>query len=134
MRKISFLAVMILLVTSCAKESLNNKVVSEPDEIVTLKVAPNESGTISLFDASDAKIDRQPTHSLVSEIFRNNEDGNLTYKYTPAKDYSGTDEVVLFSTRTIYSSDNTGSCRPGSNETTSTILNQYITVKITVGN
>ena len=101
---------------------------------MTLKVAPNGSGIINLFDANDAKINRQPVHSLVSEIFRNNEDGNLSYKYTPAKDYSGTDEVVLFSTGTIYSSDNTGGCRPGSNETTSTILNKYITVKITVDN
>ena len=135
MRKISFLSVMILLLAaSCTKESLDNKVVAEPDEIITMKIAPNESGIINLFDASDVKINRQSSHFLVSEIFRNSEDGNLTYKYVPVKDYSGNDEVVLFSSRTIYSSNITGSCRGGDNGSTATILNKYITVKITVGN
>jgi hypothetical protein len=136
MRKIislSFLPAMVLiLAASCTKQSADHGILIVPPETLTLKVAPNEAGAINLPDAGTLNISRQASHFLVSETFLNNENNNPAYKYTPTKDFTGTDEVVLLSTKTLYASNNGGSCQGGNNG--STTQNKYIIIKITVGN
>jgi hypothetical protein len=125
-------AMVLIFAASCTKQ--DDGILSVPTETLTLKVLPNETGAINLPDAGTLNISRQASHFLISETFLNNEDNNPAYKYTPAKDFTGTDEVVLLSAKTIYGSNNGGSCQGGNNGSTTSTLNKYISIKITVGN
>ena len=144
MRKISllplFLPAVLVFFSSCKKESIYNTPASTPDETISVKIAPNQLYLMDLTGAATVSISRQAIHFLVSEAEVNTETGTPVYKYIPATDFIGNDEVVLVSTKTVtnYSANNSGGCHERNNDaatTTSTsTVNKNITLKITVDN
>jgi hypothetical protein len=131
-----FLLGVLIVSPSCKKESHDKMVLSVPDETVNVKIAPNQSYKMDLADAGTVIISRQATHFLVSEAGVNNESNTLAYKYIPATDFTGNDEVVLLSTKTVTGNyaNNSGGCSGGNNGAASFVSNKYIRLIITVSN
>jgi hypothetical protein len=126
----------LVFFSSCKKDPPDTMVISTPDQTINVKIAPNQSYQMDLTNAGTVSISRQAIHFIVSEAIVNNENGIPVYKYIPATDFTGNDEVVLLSTIPVvnYSAGNSGGC-PGSNNTYSTsVSTKYIRLKITVGN
>ena len=134
-----FLLAVLVFLSSCKKESVSNTAASTPDETISVKITPNQSYQMDLANAGTVRISRQAIHFLVSEA-RNNETGTPVYKYIPATDFTGNDEVVLVSTKIVtnYSANNSsGGCHnasDGSSTAATSILSKNITLKITVDN
>ena len=134
-----FLLAALVFLSSCKKESVSNTAAPTPDETINVKITPNQSYQMDLTNAGTVSISRQAIHFLVSEA-RNSETGAPVYKYVPATDFTGNDEVVLVSTKTVtsYSANNSsGGCHnanDGSAATTTSTLSKNITLKITVDN
>ena len=95
---------------------------------------------MDLTSAGTVSISKQAIHFLVSEAGVNNETGTPVYKYIPATDFTGNDEVVLASTETVtnYSANNSGGCHARNNDAATTAststVSKNITLKITVDN
>jgi hypothetical protein len=127
-----------VFLTSCKKESHDNMGPATTDETINVKVAQNQLFQINMVNAGSVTITRQASHSAISEVGVNNETGALVYKYIPAKDFTGSDELVLLSskTETNYSPNNGGGgCQNANNGNTGSYTKHtYTTLKITVGN
>jgi hypothetical protein len=140
MRKLTLLPFFLLGVMvfslSCKKESHDMIPLSAPGETLNVKIAPNQSYQLDLADAGTVSISRQAIHFLVSDATANNENGALVYKYIPATDFTGNDEVVLLATKTVvnYTTSNNGGCPASGNGYTTSVTNKSISLKITVGN
>ena len=141
MRKIHFLPMLLLVLMvsflSCKKESVNSLSSSPANtgETIAVKITPNQSYIYNQPDASNLSVNRQASHFSVSEAIANTETGGFSYRYVPAADYTGVDEISLISSRIIinYSSSNESGCGSGSsdNKTSGT---SFITLKITIAN
>ena len=139
MRKPYFLPVLlpVLMVVflSCKKESVTTLAPAAPGETIAVKIAPNQSYMLSLPEANNVSISRQAAHFSVSEALVNAENGSPTYRYIPAADFTGNDEIVLISSKTMinYSASGNGACGSGSSDSKTSSTN-LITLKITVAN
>ncbi len=135
-----FLPAVLVFLSSCKKESISTPTPSTLSETINLKVTPNQSYQMDLTNAGAVSISKQAIHFLVSETQVNSETGAAVYKYLPATDFIGNDEVDLVSIQTVtnYSGNSSGGCRSGNNgyvTTTSTsTVSKNIILKITVGN
>ncbi len=129
------LAGMIVFSLSCKKESRDNLVPSATGETFNVRIAPNQSYEMDLSNAGTVSIIKQASHFSVSETIVNSENGGQVYKYIPAKDFTGTDEVFLMANKSeeSHSVSNSGGCGSSSAYTTS-IGTKYTTIKITVDN
>jgi hypothetical protein len=140
MRKINllllFLPGVLVFYPSCKKESHDIMVISTPDETISVKIASNQPYQMDLTDAGIVSISKQAIHFLVSETMVNNETGAPVYKYVPATDFTGNDEIVLLSTKTVadYSTSTGGTCPGGPTGYTTSTSIKHIRLKITVGN
>jgi hypothetical protein len=139
MRKLILLPILlagiIVFSLSCKKESLDNLVPSTSGETINVRIAPNQSYEKDLTNAGTVSILRQAIHFSVSETIVNIESGGQVYKYVPAKDFTGTDEVLLMANKSEEShfGNDSGGCGSSSAYTTS-IGTKYTTIKITVDN
>jgi len=139
MRKIYFLPLLLpalmVVFLSCKKESINTLAPAIPGETIAVKIAPNQSYILSLPEASNLSISRQAAHFSVSEALVNTETGIPSYKYIPATDFTGNDEILLVSSKPIinYSSSGSGACGSG-NSDSKTSGTSFITLKITIAN
>ncbi len=136
MKKLLTLIVVVccaMVFQSCSKNSSNDfspPETARPDRTITAKLGPGQVYTVSIDNVGELRINNQASHFKVSETRTNPQTGTLTYSYSPADGFKGTDEVLLaHKTEYIYSSNS--SCSYGSN---SAIGNRtsYIAVKITV--
>jgi hypothetical protein len=142
MKKLILLPLLLLgvmvLSLSCKKESRETKIKSTPDETINVKIALNQSYQLDMTNDGTVSISRQANHFLVSEAIGNNENGTKGYKYIPATDFTGNDEVLLSSTRTVqnYSPGNSSGCSGSgnSNSYTTSVSTKYTMLKITVSN
>jgi hypothetical protein len=121
---------------SCKKESRDIPVTSTAGETITVRIAPNQSYQMDLTNAGTISISKQAIHFSISEAIVNNENGTQVYKYIPAKDFTGNDEVILLSNKTEenHSVTNSGGCPGRSNAYTTSIETKYTTIKIMVSN
>jgi hypothetical protein len=131
------LTAMMVFFVSCKKESIQqNTAVQSADQVISIKISSNQSYQINLSDAGNVSISRQANHFLVSETNLDTESGALYYKYTPATDFTGTDEVLLSSTKTVtnYAAGISGGC-PSQNtgSSSSSSSTKYITIKLAIG-
>lgn len=129
------LAGMIVFSLSCKKESRDNLVPSTSGETINVRIAPNQSYEKDFTNAGTVSIVKQATHFSVSETIMNIESSGQVYEYIPAKDFTGTDEVLLMANKSEESHfvNDSGGCGNSSAYTTS-IGTKYTTIKITVGN
>ena len=93
----AFLITVCIFFSSCKKDHPYDRAVSDAGETMHVKIAPNQSYQLD-FSGANLTISRQAIHFLVSETSLKNENGGLVYKYIPAKDFTGSDEVVFLST------------------------------------
>lgn len=143
MRKLSTLPVILLgtliVFQSCSKSSPIEAIAPVNPDIVNVTVALNGSYNMPVNDLGSVSISKQASHFQVSQTEVDSKSGALVYKYIPAVDYSGTDEVILSNTKTgIVTTAAINGCpnNPASNSagaTTSTTTS-YTVVKINVTN
>jgi len=139
MRKLILLPVlftgMIIFSFSCKKGS-HDMVTDTDGETINVKIAPNQAYQMDLTGAGTISILRQAIHFSVSETIVNSENGTQAYKYVPAKDFTGNDQVELLSNKTEGSSsaNNSGGCTGSGNSNTTPIGTKFTTIKILVAN
>jgi len=138
MRKLILLPIlfagMIVFSLSCKKESGDSLVPPSVDETFNVRIAPNQSYEMDLSNAGTVSIVKQATHFSVSETIVNSESGGQVYKYIPAKDFTGTDEVLLMATKSAESHSVNNSGCGNSSAYAASIGTKYTTIKITVDN
>ena len=105
-------------------------------ETINVRIAPNQPYQMDLTGAGTISIIRQAIHFSVSETIVNSEIGTQVYKYIPARDFTGNDEVELISNKTEEnrSASNRVGCTGSSNAYTTSIGTKYTTIKIIVSN
>jgi hypothetical protein len=127
---------MILFSFSCKKESRDIPAPSAVGEMINVRIAPNQPYQMDLTNAGTVSISKQASHFSMSETIMNNENGSQSYKYIPAKDFAGNDEVVLLSNKTEENLPviSGGGCPGNSNGYTTPMGTRYTTIKIMVSN
>ena len=137
MRKLSLfpaaLIPVLVLFQSCSKQSTNQMVAPIQTNIVKATIAPNGTYQLGIENAGVISISMQASHFKVSQTEPGSKNGVIVYKYIPAADYRGTDEVVLSNTKTIITTGSSG-CSGShiSNSNNSTLSTSYTTVKINI--
>jgi len=118
---------------SCSKQSSNNTVAPMRTNIVNATIAPNGSYQLNFENAGNISISRQASHFKVSQTEPDSKNASIMYKYVPAVDYRGTDEVVLSNTKTVRTTGRTEcSSNHTSNSGNTTSSTSYTTVKINI--
>jgi len=121
-----------LILLSCSKNSKDSlsptTTTTNPDRIISAKVAPGQTYVLDVAIKGDLSIIRQAAHYSVSETSIA-ENGYLIYKYMPAAGFNGTDEVLLLYSKEI-TDDNYNDCNYGGSRMKNT--SSTIAVKITV--
>jgi hypothetical protein len=124
----------LVLLQSCTKSSQGDFNASGSvltDQVIKATVAPGQSYVLSFGYSGSVSITSQASHYQISETGADDKDGSLIYKYIPAVDYLGVDEVLL-TYKTETSSGSNSGCSNGSNNNTS--KSTSIKVKINVTN
>ena len=135
MRKLFYFSAVlvgILSFQSCSKESASEMVqATPPANIINATIALNKTYQLT-FNSGDVNISKQASHFKVSQVEPGAENGSLVYKYAPAADYLGADEVVLSITQS-YKTEN-GGCNTNRNSDTynTSYSTSYTTVKINI--
>jgi hypothetical protein len=96
-RNVLYLFILSGILTFCMGCSKEETGLSPANEI-TISLGRNETYRydLGLFgDEEGASITTQASHYLVSELNREINSGSISYTYTPALDFTGTDVVVL---------------------------------------
>ena len=135
MRKLFYFSAILLCILSfqsCSKESANEMVQSTPPaNIINATVALNKTYQLT-FNSGEVNISKQASHFKVSQVEPGTENGSIVYKYAPAADYIGADEVVLSITKAA-TTENGGCNTNGYNNGRSTSYStSYTTIKINI--
>ena len=114
---------------SCSKEVANDMMIVQesPSDIINATIASNKMYQLT-FNSGEVNISKQASHFKVSQVEPGAENGLIVYKYAPAPDFIGSDEVVLSITRTGIA--NNGGCN--SNRYSNSIITSYTTIKINI--
>jgi len=134
MRKLTALAAIcaIVAIYSCSKKTSSDYVLTYPvnpqaDVVLSANVSPGKIFTLNLGNAGNANIIKQAAHYSLSEASQD-ESGTYYYRYSPAADFKGTDEVSV-----MYSSAASGSSGcSGGGSTESGSHTTFFTIKINV--
>ncbi len=135
MRKPYFFAAILLgilpVFQSCSKESANDMIVAAPANIINATIAYNKTYQL-IFNSGEVNISKQALHFKISKVESGTENGSIIYKYTPAPDFTGADEVVLSVTKT-FATEN-GGCNTNSNSDArnTSLSTSYTTIKINI--
>ena len=129
-----FLGILVVF-QSCSKQSSNNIVAPIRTNVINATIAPNGTYQLSLDNSVTVSVSKQASHFQVSRTELDSKSGFMVYKYIPAADYRGTDEVVL-SNATTFKATGTGSCpnNHNSNSDNTTSSTSYTTVKLNITN
>ncbi len=137
MKRLYFIFASLLCISvfqSCSKESANALITIPPANAINVTIAPNQSYELNLNSLGIVSISKQASHSQVSETVLDTKSGFIVYKYVPVADYTGVDEVILSSTKTIINSNSEG-CHSNHNNNDNTSYNtSYTTIKINISN
>lgn len=93
-----FICIMLL---SCSKQSINNEVSPDLTNIINATIAPNQSYHFTITEPGEVSIVKQAKHYKISETALEAERGQMIYNYTPAKDYTGTEEIILTNKKAV---------------------------------
>ena len=124
----------LALLLSCSKNAKDNFSRSTPvvpDRIVTAKIAPGQTYTLTIGNSGDVSINKQAAHFLISETGIDEKNGSIIYKYIPASGFTGIDEVLL-SHKTESLISNSSNCNYGGDNRG--IHSSSIAIKFTVAN
>lgn len=121
----------LVLSQSCTKQSQGELRIASSqtsNQTIQAKISAGHTYTLNLGASGNISITRQASHFQLSEMAIDKNDGSLNYKYLPAANYTGADEVSLTRTTSVTSGSNGCSNGSQNNSSTSTI----ITIKINV--
>lgn len=125
----------LIVFQSCSKQSVTEAVAPMTTNVINATIALNGSYQLPINNSGSVTISRQASHFQLSQTEADSKSGFTVYKYIPAQDYAGTDEVVLSNTKTIIASAGSGcSNNHTSNSDNTTTSTSYITVKINITN
>ena len=96
----AFLLGILVVFQSCSKQSASEAIAPVNPNIVNATVALNGSYQLPVENSGIISISKQASHFQVSQTGTDSKTGALVYKYVPAVDYTGSDEVVLSNTKT----------------------------------
>ena len=121
---------------SCSKQSAREMVMSPAisTQIINAEVKNNATYQLPLDKFQNVTIVQQASHFQLSSVGLDNKTGLLLYKYQPAQDYTGTDEVLLSTSKNVVSAVSGENCnnREGSYMTTAAVVTSNINIKIKV--
>ncbi len=127
----------VVLLQSCSKQSSDEMLISPQSNNtangIEATVKSNALYQLNLSDFNNVAILKQASHFQISQAGIDSKTGSMVYKYTPAQDYTGADEVMLTASKTVAV---TGSgCSNGNNHTSTTsTVTSNISIKINVTN
>jgi hypothetical protein len=136
MKKLLYLSATLFCILtifqSCSKESANEMIASTPPvNIVNATVSLNKTYQLT-FNSGEVNISKQASHFTISQVERGSENASIIYKYVPAPDFVGVDEVVLSIKKAI--TNRSGGCNDNrnSNNDNMSYSTSYTTVKLNV--
>ena len=126
----------IVLFQSCSKKSdemLISPQISATSNVINTTIKSTGIYQLSLSSVQNVTIAKQASHFQVSEAGYDSKSGLMVYKYIPAQDFIGSDEVLLSTSNTV--SSGAGGCHNNNNHTSNTVTTtSNISVKINVTN
>jgi len=122
----------ILVFQACSKTSSDSLVAPMRTKLINATIAPNGSYQLTIDNSENVSISKQASHFLVSHTELDSKSGSPVYKYIPALDYRGTDEVLLSITKTFSTGSGECSGNHTSNADNSSSSTSYTTVKINI--
>ncbi|MEO8109741.1 MAG: hypothetical protein ABI594_06920 [Ginsengibacter sp.] len=93
-----FICIMLL---SCSKQSINDEVSPDLTNVINVTIAPNQSYHFTVSGPGEVSIVKQAKHYKTSETALEAESGQMIYNYTPAQDYTGTEEIILTNKKAV---------------------------------
>ena len=138
MKKIFFytsILICIGLFQSCSKKSdemLISPQISSTANIINATIKSTGIYQLSLSNVQNLTIAKQASHFQISEAGYDSKTGLMVYKYIPAQDYIGSDEVLLSTSKVV--SSGIGGCHNDNSHASSTVTTSNISVKINVTN
>lgn len=126
-------SLLAIATVSCSKEGNDEmrQQAAQAPEVMKATVPAGQTYVLDMGAGNTASIQAQARHYQFSEM-ATAPDGNVAYKYTPAKGYTGTDEVTLQQTIT-YTSQGGGWCGSRGDEHTTTAI-KTVVIKFDVAN
>ncbi len=134
MRKLLYFSAFLLTIAfqSCSKESANEMIaVAPPANIVNATVSLNKTYQLT-FNSGEVNISKQASHFKISQVERGSENVSIIYKYVPAPDFVGVDEVVLSIKKAIANSSGGCNDNRSSNNDDMSYSTSYTTVKFNI--
>ena len=135
MRKLFYFSAILLCILSFqsrSKESANEMVqATPPANIINATVALNKTYQLT-FNSGEVNISKQASHFKVSQVEPGTENGSIAYKYAPAADYIGTDEVVLSITKAFTTENGRCNTNGYSDSRSTSYSTSYTTIKINI--
>jgi hypothetical protein len=125
----------LIVFQSCSKQYATETVAPASTSVVNATVAPNGSYQLPIDNSGivTISISRQASHFQVSQTELDSRTGFIVYKYVPAVDYRGTDEVLLSTTKTSVVTGS-GCINHGSNSESTVTSTSYTTIKLNITN
>ena len=131
----AFLLGILAVFQSCSKQSPSEAIAPANPNILNATIAPNGSYQLPIENAGNIVISKQASHFQVSQTEVDSKSGLIVYKYVPAVDYRGTDEVVLSNIKTsLITGGGCSNNHTSNSENTTTSTTTYTTVKINITN
>lgn len=130
-----FLLGILVVFQSCSKPSPSEAIAPTNSNIVNATIGLNGSYQLPINNAGDVSISKQASHFQVSKTEPDSKSGLIVYKYVPAVDYRGIDEVVLSNTKTrLITGSGCSNNHTSNSQNTTTSTTTYTTVKINITN
>lgn len=123
-----------LLVSSCSKQSINDQVSPNVTNIINATIAPNQSYHFTISEPGEVSIVKQAKHYKISETVFQTDGRQMIYSYTPAQDYTGSEEIILTNKKAVavvY-----GGCNGNhdNNQANTSYTTAYMMIRINVSN
>jgi hypothetical protein len=132
-------AIGVVAFASCSKSAQEETVLSAApsiaSQVVNVKVETNGVYELAITGSmGEVKVHAQALHYELSELGIDSKNSRKVYKYIPAKDYNGSDEVTLSQTRSYTSYGESGQCHNGnmSAEKITRTSTTFLTIKFKV--
>jgi len=125
----------IVLLQSCSKKSdemLISPQITSNASVINATIKSTGIYQLSLSNVQKVTIAKQASHFQLSEAGYDSKSGSMVYKYIPAQDFIGSDEVLLSTSNTVLSGAE--GCHNNNSHTSSTVTTSNISVKINVTN
>jgi hypothetical protein len=121
--------------SSCSKRSDVQTVAPVNNNVIEATIAPNGTYSLPTNNLETVRISMQASHYKVSEAKQDGKTGITVYKYIPAADYIGTDQVILNKVKIISTSPGSGCSNNHTSNPDNTVTSSYyVTVKINISN